>query len=174
MQGYASTSTRELAAAVGMQSSSLYHHMQSKEDLLEEICIKGNELMLQAVPAAVKPTSTSIDAVEAAIHAHLTTAIENRDVMLTTLADLKSLPPDARRRVDRKRREYGDLLRELLRDAQSDGYLRTDIKAEHLMLVLRNQLAWTLFWYGPNHELSMDQLTDLMFRVFVEGAQNQH
>lgn len=155
---------------MGVQSSSLYHHMRSKEELLEEICLKGNEMMLESVSDAVNRAGTSIEALEWAIHAHLTTAIENRDVYLTTLADLKSLPPASRQRVDEKRREYGELLRELLRKAQEDGYLRKDIQAQHLMLVLRNQLAWTLFWYGPDHELSIDQLTSLMVRVFVEGA----
>jgi hypothetical protein len=38
------------------------------------------------------------------------------------------------------------------------------------MLVLRNILAWTLVWYRTDGELTIDQLADLMKRVFLEGA----
>jgi TetR/AcrR family transcriptional regulator, cholesterol catabolism regulator len=169
-QGFAGTSTRELAAAVGLQSASLYHYMDSKEDLLYAICVSGNELMIEAVTKAIEGLEP-IEALHAAIRAHLTTAIENRDVYLTTLAEVKSLSPRRRREVQKKRQGYAEVLAGVVERAQEAGDIRTDISADHLMLVLRNLLSWTLFWFRTDGDLSIEQFADLGSKVFLEGAQ---
>lgn len=168
-QGFAGTSTRELAAAIGLQSASLYHYMESKEDLLYAICVSGNELMVNAVSSAIEGLEP-LDAVHAAIRAHLTTAIENRDVYLTTLAEVKALSPRRRRDISKKRQVYADVLAGVVERAQQAGELRSDISAEHVMLVLRNLLSWTIFWFRTDGELSIEELATLMSRVFFEGA----
>jgi AcrR family transcriptional regulator len=168
-QGFAGTSTRELAAAVGLQSASLYHYMESKEDLLYAICVSGNELMIEAVTKAIEGREP-IDALHAAIRAHLTTAIDNRDVYLTTLAEVKSLSPRRRREVSQKRRAYAEVLAGVVESAQAAGEIRTDIPAEQLMLVLRNLLSWTLFWFRTEGDLSIEQFASLGSKVFLEGA----
>jgi TetR/AcrR family transcriptional regulator, cholesterol catabolism regulator len=169
-QGYYRTSTRELAAALGMQSASLYHYMNTKEDLLAAICKRGNELMIEAVSAAIADDPPPKVAVQRAIRAHLATAIANRDVYLTTLAESKALSPKHRRDVERDRERYTDLLVHLLEEAQASGDFRDDLPAEHLMLVLRNEMAWTIFWFNSNGELTIDELADLIFTVFTEGV----
>jgi TetR/AcrR family transcriptional regulator, cholesterol catabolism regulator len=171
-QGYTRTSTRELAAAVGLQSASLYHYMSNKEDLLSSICKRGYDLMITSVrdAAGVAEEESPARAIEFAIHAHLKTAIENRDVYLTTLAEVKSLSPRSRREVEQKRAEYSNLLVSVIEKAQASGDLRSDISAEHLMLVLRNQLSWTIFWFNEDGPLSIDEFAALANRVFIEGA----
>lgn len=171
-QGYTRTSTRELAAAIGLQSASLYHYMSSKEDLLSSICKKGYELMITSVRNAVDAAEQEDPekAIEFLIHAHLKTAIENRDVYLTTLAEVKSLSPRSRREVDQRRSEYTNLLVSVIEKSQASGHLRSDISAEDMMLVLRNQLAWTIFWFNEDGLLSIDAFAALSSRIFVEGA----
>jgi AcrR family transcriptional regulator len=169
-QGFAGTSTRELASAVGLQSASLYHYMESKEDLLYAICVSGNELMIEAVTKAIEGREP-IEALHAAIRAHLTTAIENRDVYLTTLAEVKSLSPRRRREVQKTRQSYAEVLAGVVERAQKAGEIRTDISADNLMLVLRNLLSWTLFWFRTDGDLSIEEFASLGSKVFLEGAQ---
>jgi AcrR family transcriptional regulator len=168
-QGFDGTSTRELAAAVGLQSASLYHYMETKEDLLFSICIAGNDLMIAAVTEAIEGLEP-LEALHAAIQAHLAEAILHRDVYLTTLAEVKALSPRRRRDVSKKRQEYSDVLVGVIERAQEAGEVRTDVSAEHLMLVLRNLLSWTLFWFRTDGDLTIEQLAQLMSKIFLEGA----
>ena len=55
-EGYAATTTREIATALGIQQASLYHHVASKEDLLYRICLSSLEPFLTDVPALVRET----------------------------------------------------------------------------------------------------------------------
>jgi TetR/AcrR family transcriptional regulator, cholesterol catabolism regulator len=146
-QGYHRTSTRELANAMGMQSASLYHYMKTKEDLLFSICRQSNELTIAAVTEATQGELPPKVALQRAIRAHLVTAVANRDVYLTTLAEAKFLSPKRRHEVQWHRQRYTDPLVRLLEDAQRSGDLRDDIPADRLMLVLRNEMSWTIFWF---------------------------
>ena len=168
-RGFDGTSTRELAAAVGLRSASLYYYMDTKEDLLHSICMAGNQLMIDAVSTAIEGLSPH-EALRAVIRTHLENAIAHRDVYLTTLTEARALSPRRRREVAMVRQAYSDLLTEVLERAQAAGEVRSDLTADHLMLVLRNILSWTLVWYRPDGDLSIAELADLMERVFLEGA----
>src|ERR1700760_2727358 len=78
-RGYAGTSIRDLAGAVGIQSATLYHYMKTKEDLLAAVCDRGYELIISAVTRAAQDAASPLDALEAIIHAHLHASIEHRD-----------------------------------------------------------------------------------------------
>ena len=62
-QGFASTSTRSIADAVGIRQSSLYHHFKTKDDILEELLegtVSGGLAFARAV-AALPATSGGTD-----------------------------------------------------------------------------------------------------------------
>src|SRR6266550_5161129 len=50
-QGYHGTSMEDLAGAMGVQKGSLYAHIQSKEDLLYELCREGAAAFHEALDA---------------------------------------------------------------------------------------------------------------------------
>ncbi len=56
-QGYASTSTRSIADAVGIRQSSLYHHFKTKDDILEDLLdstVSGGLAFARAVAAGAE------------------------------------------------------------------------------------------------------------------------
>jgi AcrR family transcriptional regulator len=169
-KGYAGTSTRALAAALGVQSASLYHHVSNKEALLNEICREGWRVMSEAVDQAASSTDVGVVALTAVIRTHLVTAIAHRDTFITMLTEGRSLTAPHRRAVRRMRSEYSAILEEVIERAQAQGDLRDDLPSAHLVLVLRNLLSWTLFWYRPDGPMGLDELVLLITKVFFEGA----
>jgi AcrR family transcriptional regulator len=167
--GYAETTTRELAAALGIHKASLYHHISSKEEILLRICRESlvtiNEVVSKA--AAKAPPEERLDT---AIKTHLAETVRGRDYYAVGLIELRNLSPENRKEVLLLRSRYESTLRDLLIEAQGAGRVRKDIDAKYLTLSLLNVLNWTIFWFDPDGDLDSLKLGDLLASVYLHGA----
>jgi len=169
-KGYAATTTRELADALGVQKASLYHYMDSKEDLLYSICLHSVQNLYDRVIAAVGRAHDPLARVRAVIGAHVMAMLEDREKHATMLTELESLSPTRRDEVSAKRSEYEKLVREVLVAAQEAGALTKDLAAKDLELTLLNLLNWTIFWYRPEGEYTPEDLVEMFERLYLGGA----
>jgi len=169
-RGYRATTTRELGKELGIRGASLYHHINSKEDLLYAICLNSLTEIQSQTAHAIESESDPARRVAALIEAHLGSAIADRNQHATMLFELRSLGRERYKEVVRRRTEYEKLVGTVIRDGQNAGLVRTDISARHLTLALLNLLNWSIFWYKPGGEISLSELTDLLTAVFLTGV----
>jgi len=169
-QGYAATSTRELASILGITKASLYHHIRGKEDLLHAICLESLRRVHGDVAAALDTETAPRERIRALIRAHLRSMLNDLDMHSTMLVELKSLTGERYDEVQQARDRYEDLVANSLQAAQEAGELRNDISAKHLTLGLLNLLNWNMAWYKPHGDLTPDQLADILSLLFLEGA----
>jgi TetR/AcrR family transcriptional regulator, cholesterol catabolism regulator len=168
-RGYAATSTRELAELLGIQKASLYHHIRSKEDLLQEISVRSLDHIQRAVTEAMDAAAPG-DRLRALVRAHIDTALGDRDMHAVMLTELRSMSEERRHRILELRRSYEQTLEDAIARAQTDGELRTDVSARWLTFSLLNLLNWTIFWYRPEGSLDVGEIGDRLYDMFVNGA----
>lgn len=171
-KGYAATTTRELAAELGVQKATIYHHIRSKEDLLYSLCIESLDNIYSAVEKAVAGVDDPTERVRTLIGAHVSAMLVDKDKHATMLTELRSLSPDRHREVVRLRDDYESLVRSILAEAQEAGALREDIPVKHLELCLLDLMNWAIFWFRPDQEMSPKQLSETFAVLFLEGAAN--
>lgn len=169
-KGYANTTTRELAERVGLQKASLFHYMPSKEAFLFELCMSALTRISEAVNSAIEGREDSLDRLRRAVVAHVISAVEDADIFVTMLTEMRSLEPEHRATVLQERDRHEDQLRGLIEDSQRDGYLRTDLESKWLTVVLLNVSNWSVFWYTPDNEATPKQLGYLVYEVYLRGA----
>ncbi|MEO8098139.1 MAG: TetR family transcriptional regulator [Acidobacteriota bacterium] len=169
-KGYATTTTREIAAKVGIQQASLYHHVASKEELLYQLGASALNQLQNEVEAAVAAVEDPLEKIRVFIRAHLALVLQHQIRHVTLLTGLHGLTEAHRLDIVALRKRYGNLLLAMIRDAQSSGVIRTDIPADYLYLALLNLLNWTVFWFRPTRELSVEQVADLFGALFLDGA----
>jgi AcrR family transcriptional regulator len=159
--GYAGTSMRDIAAAVGMLPGSLYYHFPSKEVLIEEIFIAGTEALSTAVQAAVAPLTDPWARLEQACVTHLETHLStSAGVTIITTESLKS-PPALRAKLvghrDRYERIFVDLVSAL--------DLPPEIDRSIYRLSLLSTLNAVDFWYRPGGR-TLDYIARQIFRIY--------
>ena len=169
-KGYAATTTREIAASLGIRQASLYHHFASKEDLLSQLCVTSIEKLLTVVQTAVDESNCPEARIRLLIRAHLNTLLKYRTRHALMLSEMRSLSGAHRRQVIGLRKRYEKLTLSVLKQGQSAGTVRTDIPAKYLCLALLNIINWAVLWFRGDDALSSDQLADIFARTYIEGA----
>ncbi len=82
--GYAGTSMRDLAAAVGIEAGSLYSHVRSKEEILQAICFgMANKFMRHLDQVLARKDCPCTEKLHAAITGHV--AIITADINATSV-----------------------------------------------------------------------------------------
>jgi TetR/AcrR family transcriptional regulator, cholesterol catabolism regulator len=169
-KGYASTTTREIAASLGIRQASLYHHFASKEDLLCQLCVTSLEQILQAVQSAVNESNCAEPRIRILVSTHLNTLLKYRTRHALMLTELRSLSGPRKRQVVGLRKRYEKLVLAILKNGQSDGFVRQDIAAKYLCLSLLNILNWAVLWFRGDDALSAEQLAEIFARTYIDGA----
>jgi AcrR family transcriptional regulator len=166
-KGYERSSTRELAERLGVRQPSLYYHVNSKQDLLERLCVTSlRRLSATAQAVADDPDATIWDL----IVSHVRSLAEDRDLHLARIFEEDALVGPARARVATEHDAYAALVRRIIETQQGLGRLRADIDAGKLAMALLNLLNWTVFWVDPNGPASPGEAADVLAEVFVHGA----
>jgi AcrR family transcriptional regulator len=169
-QGYAVTSTREVAALLGMQKASLYYHIESKEDLLYFICKSALERIRSDVDTAIQDVHDPLERARVLICAHMESMLRDKDEHATTLTEMYALSPERLSQIVALREGYVDLVRSVLHDAQKAGALRDDIDVRYLNLGLLGLMNRVLVWYRRRGPLSPAQLGQMLAVIFLTGV----
>jgi len=169
-KGFAATTTREIAAAVGIQQASLYYHVASKESLLYQLCVSSMEQLLADVQSAVDRHEEPLDRLRALIRAHLTTLLKHQVRHVTMLTELRALSKRHHAEVLARRKRYANLVRAIIEEGQAAAKIRTDIPAKYLYLALLNVLNRAVIWFRTDQPLSADQLAGEFAPIYLNGA----
>jgi len=165
-RGYQGTSLADLADALGMQKPSLYHHIDSKEDLLWEVAWDGAEAFhagLDGVPADAAAT----ERIRLALRAHLTVVAAQLDVATVFVREWRYLAGERRDRFVAERRRYEERVRDLFRDGVERSELRTDLDVATAALLFLSAANWAYTWLRPGAQT--DELADRLYAALLDG-----
>lgn len=169
-KGYAGSTTREIAAKLGLKKASLYHHIDKKEDLLYEICLDCLATIQREVERAMYAAPTPLERLHALVLTHVQVGLREQDGFATLLLDIRYLSDERRAKVMQRHDAYQALVRATISAAQSAGVLRQDIAPGNLTLMLLGLLNWSAFWYQPAGPLAPEALGALFWQQFLNGA----
>ena len=169
-KGYGVTTTREIAASLGIQQASLYHHVASKENLLCQLCVTSLKRLLKEVESAVNESDCAEGRLRIFISTHLSALLKYPTRHALMLKEMRALSGARRRQVLGLRKRYEKLVLAVLEDGQSAGFVRKDIPAKYLCLALLNILNWAILWFRADEALSAEQLAEIFARTYIDGA----
>src|SRR5260370_20797602 len=106
-RGYDATSMNDVAAALKLSKGGLYHHFQSKDEILFEIMDHAMEMTQDRVIAPVREIADPVERLRALIRLHLEVVLSPRDREVTViLHENHHLPPGLRNLINQRTKEY--------------------------------------------------------------------
>ncbi|HEY5890415.1 MAG TPA: TetR/AcrR family transcriptional regulator [Acidimicrobiia bacterium] len=170
-KGYHGTSMRDLGGELGLLGSSLYSHIDSKEDLLVEVVDEGARLFLDASDRAMTGDGGAEQKLRALIAGHVDVVLDHLDVVRTYLNEARMLDESHRARVVSARDEYESRFRDVISQGVEEGVFRSDVDAKITSIFILSILNAIERWYRPDGGLDRTSLVEAIDRVATSGIQ---
>lgn len=182
-QGFAGTSTRDIAAAAGMRSGSPFYHFENKEALLAAVMCEGMQRALARQQTAIQAADANAltRGVAMTPRERLRVLVRNQlDVLLgpdsdfipVMLYEWRHLRESQREEVSRLKADYEAAWVPVTQALQQSGALRGDPSLSRLMLF--GALNWSVQWYDPARTAqggaSLDDLADNTLTLFLHDT----
>jgi TetR/AcrR family transcriptional regulator, cholesterol catabolism regulator len=169
-RGYDATSMNDVAAALKLSKGGLYHHFQSKDEILFEIMNHAMEITQQRVLDPVRGIADPEERLRALIRLHIEVVLSPRDREITVmLHENHPLPPALRKRINSRKKDYIHFLENLMGEVQSKAQHqnKSKVSARAAAFALLGMINWIYQWYKPEGELQaqnlIPQFTELIF-----------
>ena len=170
-QGFAPTTLRQMADAVGIKAGSVYYHFEGKDEIAACVLDGGIAAMTHAVRArlgALPANASQRARLGAAVEGHLWGLLQHGDFTAAHIRIYRYVSDAARSRHRSVRSAYTRMWDELLAAAAADGALRTDIPVPLIRQYLVGALNWPVDWYDPQRG-SVAQLAAQISAMVFDG-----
>ncbi|MDJ0612687.1 MAG: TetR/AcrR family transcriptional regulator [Rhizobiaceae bacterium] len=146
--GYAAVSTRQIAAACGLQVGALYNHFPTKQAILHALMATHLRELLEAVSNARLSNEPSA-ALEDFTRFHIRYHIGKPEEVFIAYMELRNLEPEPYAEVMKLRQEYERTLRGILREGQArDVFQIEDVPVTAMSIISMMTGVNTWFRYG--------------------------
>ena len=157
-KGYAATTTRDIADAVGMRPGSPFYHFRSKQELLKEAIIDGLEAGRARIIAAIAGVADPEQRLHRLVRTHLGTLLEGDCSSPLLINETRALDGGARAEIAAAFDRYQAPWQATLDELAAQGKIAS--AAAPLRLFLFGMLNWSGHWYRPDGPLTVDQLAE--------------
>lgn len=172
-KGFDATSTRDIAAAVGMHSGSPFYHFKSKNALLCAVMEEGMRTALARQNAALQSAAAhapdAVTLLRLLVRSHFEVLLgPGSDFIPVMLYESRALNASQRALLNRLQSEYEAAWAPVLQALSAAGRLRGPVRLVRLLIF--GALNWSVKWFDASKDASLDDLTDAAMALFIQPS----
>jgi AcrR family transcriptional regulator len=171
-KGYEQTSMDDIADAVGLLKGSLYHYINSKEDLLYGIAQAVDRTVADRMAANEQLKDPPIERLRAQFYGHTVTAGLDEDFMTRVQVyyrEFRSLTPEHQREVAALRRSYSDYTRDRMILAQAEGSVCPDLDVAVIAPAILAMLNGALLSHRIGRPIDWEHVASNFTNFIMQG-----
>jgi AcrR family transcriptional regulator len=165
-RGYHAVGIRDLADAVGLSTSTLYHYYATKQDILFAVISRFlGEFTTRLVAGLRDAELPPRERLERAVAEHVELTVTRSEELLVGSPVLNALREEQRTRIASMRREYRDTVRDVIAEGVAAGEFQV---ADPLLtaMAMLDMLDGIRSWYHLDGPLSLPAVTAL-YRAYA-------
>jgi AcrR family transcriptional regulator len=170
-KGFHGASMSAIADAVNLQKASLYHHVTSKQEILLDLLERALGLLTEHIAGIASQNIPADQKLRQMMRAYLIALADNSDLSSVLLFEHRSLDKKSHARHVPQRDMFEGLWRKVIVEGVAEGIFSC-ADTGLAVRVLMGMMNWTLTWYRPEGEKSIekiaDEYADLMFNGLLK------
>jgi len=170
-RGYDGTSMEDLSRRLGISKSSIYYHVDSKEDLLRLAIDRALDGLFSIAEQISESTEPAIDRLEHLVRGSVH-VLTDRLPYVTLLLRARGNTSTERGALAR-RRQFDHIVADLVKEAERDGDIRPDVDPAVTARLLFGMVNSLVEWYRPagrpGGRAAVDELADAVCTVAFDG-----
>jgi AcrR family transcriptional regulator len=166
-RGYDGTSMEDLSQRLGIAKSSIYHHVDGKEALLRLALDRALDALFSVADQARAGNQPAIDRLEFLVRGSVS-VLTDQLPYVTLLLRARGNTATERRALSR-RREFDQIVADLVKEAEVAGDIRPDIDPAAAARLLFGMVNSIVEWYRPTSGASDAELATAVCAMAFGG-----
>lgn len=168
-RGFDATTTRDIGERAGLLSGSLYHHFDTKEQMLHELVADVYTPTAGYVAEARAKGRDGADRLWRLVRRHVVHLLGSRHQAFLFLHESRSLSPEHREAIEAEERRYVAAIDELVAEGRDDGSLRTDVDPVLARLTALGAANWVYRWFDEAGDWDAEEVATTIATIAVDG-----
>ena len=167
-KGFAASSMRELADNIGVEAPSLYNHIGSKSEILQNICFKVANDFNTHLDEVEKKQENALSKIETLIRFHIHMMLDAFDEVYVTNREWKQLKEPFLNDFLNQRKIYEGRLVNIINKGISAGELK-NINPHVAVLIILSAVRGLEFWQRHKKNINTTDLENDMVTHLLNG-----
>ena len=167
-KGFAATSMRDLAEAVGIEAASLYNHIRSKNEILEAICFDVANIFNTNIETIEASNQKSIAKIDNLLRFHIRQMIENYEEVYVSDREWKHLDEPYLSNFQTQRRNYRKKFAAIIEEGIERNEIRK-IDAPTAVLIILHAISGIESWHRSKAKINAEELENNMVMIMIDG-----
>ena len=167
-KGYNATSMRDLAEEVGVEAASLYNHINSKSEILQEICFKVANRFMSHIEEVSQNDLPAIQKLDSILRFHIRNMLELYEEVYVSDREWKHLAEPYLFNFQNQRRVYRQRIASIIEEGIQKGEIK-EIDAPTAVLIILHAVSGIESWHRSKKKISGEMLEENMIMIMIEG-----
>jgi AcrR family transcriptional regulator len=169
-KGYLQTTMDDITTAARFSKGGIYHYFSSKDEILFFVLDRYLNLVLQDLEQDLAEIEAAREKIQYIISRHIRLYTQNPAEAKTLLNEKYCLPRKYRQKIDRKERQYFQIVRKVLVIFFAGEQKLPGSQITVITFLLFGICNWIFSWYDPKGAVNSEALSEIIWKIFLTGV----
>lgn len=167
-KGFSATSMRDIAEAIGVEAPSLYNHIESKNEILIEICFGIARLFTDFLKEVERNSGSNLSKIESIIRFHISMMIGEFENVYISNHEWKHLPEPYLGEFKNQRRNYRLRIAAILQKGIDKREIRR-VNANVSVHTILSAINGIEYWQKSGRKVEAKLIEENIIQILIEG-----
>lgn len=167
-KGFSATSMRDIAEAIGVEAPSLYNHIQSKNEILKDVCFRIARLFTDHLREVELSHESNLSKIESIIRFHISMMVDEYENVYISEHEWRHLPEPFLNDFKIKRKTYRSRLAAILQKGIDKNEI-SQVNPNVAVFTILSAIGGIENWQRSNKKIDAAMLAENMIKILIGG-----